>query len=303
MWSYAMKKYLFALLHALDVTRFASWYHRKRVMFLCYHGVTKRPTRSPADPKGLHVNHRRFEAQLDFLQSHYKIISLADYLSARSGRNQLPYYSAVLTFDDGFRNFLTVAAPIMAAREIPATVFLITDKAGEAISSEPIRKEWCSEDDESHLSWADARTLKDDFKFQMGSHTCSHSGLLTLSAKETERELLHSANDLATHLAVENPSLSYPKGQYSRLLADKARKLGYACAVTTDRGPNELDHDLFTLGRTMIGDDDDLASFAVRVSGLRWWLARIWAPFRARPSAESHTVSASAATPTLELVD
>src|SRR6266404_8894390 len=98
-----MKKYLFALVHAIGVTRFASWYHRKRVVFLCYHGVTKRPTRSSSDPKGLHVNHRRFAAHLDFLQRNYQIISLADYISARSGQRRLPSYSAVLTFDDGFR--------------------------------------------------------------------------------------------------------------------------------------------------------------------------------------------------------
>src|ERR1700687_4262658 len=94
--SHAMKKYLFALVHALGVTRFARWYHRKRVVFLCYHGVTKRPARSPAEPKGLHVNHRRFAAHLDFLQRHYKIISLSDYIRAHNDHRRLPAYSAVL---------------------------------------------------------------------------------------------------------------------------------------------------------------------------------------------------------------
>src|SRR2546430_8313088 len=121
-----MKKLLFALLHAIGVTRFAAWFHRRRVVFLCYHGVTKRPTRSPKDPKGLHVNLQRFTAQLDFLQRHYQVVSLIDYISARNGGPKLPPRSAVLTFDDGFRNFLTVAAPILTAREITATGFLIT---------------------------------------------------------------------------------------------------------------------------------------------------------------------------------
>jgi len=134
---------------------------------------------------------------------------------------------------------------------------------------------------------ADARLLKEGLRFEIGSHTCSHLGLLTLSPEETDRELLHSYNDLVTHVGVDAPTLSYPKGQYSSLLADDARKLGYACAVTTDRGPNELDHDLFTLGRTLIGDDDDIPSFAVRVSGLRWWLARLRTPFENR-TAERH---------------
>ena len=60
------------------------------------------------------------------------------------------------------------------------------------------------------------------------------------------------------------------------MLAEDARKLGYACAVTTDRGQNELEHDLFTLGRTLIGNNDDQASFAVRVSGVRWWLVSLF---------------------------
>ena len=278
-----MKKFLFALLHAIGLTRFAAWYYRKRVVFLCYHGVTKRTTRSPDDPKGLHVNQKRFAVQLDYLQRHYRIISLSDYISAQRGEGRLPAYSAVLTFDDGFSNFLTVAAPLLAARQIPATVFLITDQAYEQTDPN-LGLEWTPKDDEQHLSWADARFLKQDPHFEMGSHTCSHSGLLSLSAAETERELLHSYSDLVTNLGVEAPTLSYPKGQYSSMLADDARKLGYACAVTTDRGPNELDHDLFTLGRALIGDADDLASFAVRVSGLRWWLVQLRSMFAGHPS-------------------
>jgi peptidoglycan/xylan/chitin deacetylase (PgdA/CDA1 family) len=297
-----MKKHLFALLYALGVTRFASWYHRRRVVFLCYHGVTKRPTRNPADPTGLHVNHHRFAAQLEFLQRNYHIVSLGDYLEARRGRQRLPAYSAVLTFDDGFRNFLTVAAPILVARGLPATIFLITGSASEETES-AINLDWTPGDDERYLSWADARILKDELKFDIGSHTCSHAGLLTLSAAETDRELLHSYEDLVTHLGVVAPTFSYPKGQCSKMLADDARRLGYACAVTTDRGLNELDHDLFTLGRTLIGDDDDIASFAVRVSGLRWWLARMRAPFENKAAQKTEPLPVATPAPGLPLLD
>jgi peptidoglycan/xylan/chitin deacetylase (PgdA/CDA1 family) len=299
-----MKKSLFALLHATRVTRFAAWWNRRRVVFLCYHGVTERPARSPEDPKGLHVNHHRFAAQLDFLSRRYHVISLREYLQAKRDRRSIPNYSVVLTFDDGFRNFLTAAAPLLAARAMPATVYLITDKAGEE-SDINLSRKWTPEDDSRYLSWAEARLLKQEQDVEFGSHTCSHSGLLTLSPAETERELLHSYRDLMTQLTVEAPTLSYPKGQYSRMVADDARALGYACAVTTDRGPNELDHDLFTLGRALIGDYDDEASFAVRVSGLRWWLARgrellTWSP-ASKPQKIEAPVSASE--PGLQLLD
>ncbi len=268
-----MKKFLFALLHSVGLTTFVAWWYRKRVVFLCYHGVTRRPTRSPEDPKGLHVNAHRFAMHLDFLQRHYRIIPLRQYIEAHLGGRSLPDYSLVLTFDDGFRNFLTVAAPMLAARNLPAMVFLITDRAG-AESSNHLPSSWTSEDDSRYLSWTEARILGQRQDIQFGSHTCSHSGLLTLSTEDTDRELLHSYNDLVRNLTVDMPTLSYPKGQFSTLLASEASKVGYACAVTTDRGPNEINHDLYTLGRTLIGDNDDEESFAVRVSGLRWWLAK-----------------------------
>ena len=101
-----MKKILFDLLHRLGVAKFAAWWNRRRVAVLCYHGVTARPTRGPDDPKGLHVNRDRFAAHLAFLERHYNLISLSHYLSARESGRQLPNYSAVLTFDDGFRNLI-----------------------------------------------------------------------------------------------------------------------------------------------------------------------------------------------------
>ena len=268
-----MKKLLFALLHAAGLTAFVAWWYRKRVVFLCYHGVTKLTARSPEDPKGLHVNADRFAMHLDFMQRHYYVIPLREYINAQRHATSLPEYSLVLTFDDGFRNFLTVAAPMLAARNLPATVFLITDKAGEECGDD-LPSTWTPEDDKRYLSWAEVRTLKQEQGIQFGSHTCSHLELLTLSTEDTNRELLNSYNDLVSNVTVETPTLSYPKGQYSTLLANEARKVGYACAVTTDQGPNHINHDLYTLGRTLIGDNDDKASFAVRVSGLRWWLVK-----------------------------
>lgn len=271
-----MKKLIFRLLYQAGVTRLCAWHFRKRVIFLCYHGVTERPSRS--EGKGLHVNSRRFATHLDFLQKHYHITSLKEFINAHREGRSLPAYSAVLTFDDGFRNFKTVAAPMLVERKIPATVFLITDRAGEK-SGAQLTDTWSSEDDRHYLTWDEAKELQAQ-GFDFGSHTCSHPHLLTLTETESRHELEHSHDDLIRNLAIDTPTLSYPKGQYSDLLAEDARRVGYACAVTTDRGVNEPNHDLFTLGRTLIGDFDDEASFAVRVSGLRWILIKMLAVFR-----------------------
>jgi hypothetical protein len=85
-----LKKVLFAQLYAAGITRFAAWWNRRRVIFLYYHGATERPARRLEDPKGLNLNHRRFAAQLDFLQRYYHVISLREYLRARGDGRSLP---------------------------------------------------------------------------------------------------------------------------------------------------------------------------------------------------------------------
>src|SRR6185503_12847314 len=159
-----MKKLAFALLYLIGVTTLSAWWHRHRVIFVCYHGVTRRSQRSPNDPTGLQVNDLRFAAQLDQLAQRYHFISLDDYLRARSEGRRLPNYSILLTFDDGFRNFLTVAAPILSARGIPATVFLITGSA-DARSDSVGQMVWQPEDDNSYLSWHEARLLREKYHF------------------------------------------------------------------------------------------------------------------------------------------
>ena len=281
-----MKKLAFALLYLTGLTRLAAWCHRRRVVFLCYHGVTERSRRNPLDPTGLHVNHHRFAAQLDFLARRYHFISLEEYLQARREGRRLPDYSLLLTFDDGFRNFLTVAAPLLSARRIPATVFLITGNA-ESLSDEMHDRTWQPGDDTTYLSWREAMYLRERYQVDFGSHTCSHSPLMSLSQPEIVRELRQSREDLTRNLAIDYPALSYPKGERSQMLAAAARKQGYSCAVTTERGTNEMEHDLFTLGRTLVGDADDEMSLAVRVSGVRHWIAFLRDFFVGQPERNS----------------
>ena len=288
-----MKKFAFALLYVTGLTRLAAWCNRKRVVFICYHGVTQRPQRSPSDPTGLHVNDRRFAAQLDFLAHRYRFVSLEQYLEARRDGRRLPDYSVVLTFDDGFRNFLTVAAPLLAARRIPATVFLITGNA-DALDDKVNDWTWQPRDDTSYLSWIEAKFLREKYQIDFGSHTCSHSPLMSLSQSEVVRELRESREDLIRNLDIAYPALSYPKGERSQMLAETARQQGYSCAVTTDRGANEMEHDLFTLGRTLVGDADDEMSLAVRVSGVRHWLAFFRDLFVSQPTPGSAVVEAPA---------
>jgi peptidoglycan/xylan/chitin deacetylase (PgdA/CDA1 family) len=266
-----MKKTVFTLLHKLQVTRLAAWWNRKRVVILCYHGVTERRTRHPNDLSGLHVRADRFEAQLNYLRRHYQVISLAKFLDARRTNAPLPHNSVVLTFDDGYRNFLTVALTRLVEREMPVSVFLITDRI--PAESQPDRKRWSELDDETFLSWEEVKSLS-QHGVEFGSHTCSHRKLSQMPAADAEKELRISHESIGMHLSQPTMPLAFPYGAYSDEVVAMTRELPYTCALTTDAGTNGPSTDLFLLRRNLIGDDDDEALFAARVSGLARLLQR-----------------------------
>lgn len=269
-----MKTLVFTLLYLLGATRLMAWWNRRQVRILCYHGVTRRLDRILHNPHKLHVRYERFVAHLDHLQRRYRVISLGEYLAARREGRRLPDYSVILTFDDGYRNFLTVIAPCLAARAMPASVFLITNRLRQ--NGDPnMNGHWTPADDELCLSWTEAQKLGRQQRIEFGSHTCSHTELPSLPPQETVREIRDSYNTILTNTDNREVALAYPRGKYSKAIVEQARATGYACALTTDVGTNDMSNDLFTLRRILIGDDDDKAAFAVRVSGLAQWLKRL----------------------------
>jgi peptidoglycan/xylan/chitin deacetylase (PgdA/CDA1 family) len=272
-----MKRSFFSLLHSLGLTRLAAWWNRKRVVILCYHGVTERQQRNPKDHFGLHIRADRFEAQLNYLRRHYSVISLAKFLEARKTDVPLPDRSVVLTFDDGYRNFLTGALPRLAARAMPVSVFLITDRISSERQTDLDR--WSEADDEMFLSWEEVRALQRQ-GVEFGSHTCSHRKLSQIVEAEAQHELRVSLETIAMHLSQTELPLAFPYGAYSETVIALTRKLPYTCALTTDAGTNGTSTDLFLLRRNLIGDDDDEALFAARVSGLAALFQRVATPFR-----------------------
>ena len=277
------KKFLFALLFATRVTRLVAWLNRSQVTILCYHSVSQQQGLVFADSHKMQIDIQSFLRHLDYLQSNYHIISLTDFLRARRQNIALPQRAAILTFDDGARNFLTLVAPALLERGIPATSFIVT---GENFTNErsTLNGEWTPEDDNSFLSWNEVRQLADQ-GLEFGSHTCSHYALPDLSAVEARSELEKSLSMLEEHLGPQKFPLSYPHGRTSAEISRLAQTLGYSCAVTTELGPNDAERDLFALRRTVIASDDDIPTFAARLSGLTAWYSRVVPPFSARTPA------------------
>jgi len=153
-----MKRFLFALLMFSGVTRLIALLNRRRVTILCYHSVTAHASPILDDPHKLHTPVSSFVKQLEYLRRFHNVISLDEFLEAAREHRELPDHSVVLTFEDGVRNFLTVAAPQLKRMSMPATNFIITGLTSLAVRPNANHK-WQPADDQTFLSWPDVDEL------------------------------------------------------------------------------------------------------------------------------------------------
>ena len=70
-----------------------------------------------------------FERQMAFVARAYVVLPVEE-LADRMRQGKLPRNALAITFDDGYRDNLTHAAPILARHGLPATVFAVTDAIG-----------------------------------------------------------------------------------------------------------------------------------------------------------------------------
>src|SRR5262249_22556126 len=92
-----------------------------------YHGVTAEPLPAfhwcqlPAPGSA---------EQIEFLAREYRILPVREVVRRLAYGQPLPDRAVALTFDDGFRNVLTTAFPVLERYQAPATVFLVTGLVG-----------------------------------------------------------------------------------------------------------------------------------------------------------------------------
>jgi len=124
-----MKRFLMDLTISVEkisgILKIKQYCNRFRLLGLCYHSVVSNdvPRNSRTD---IAVTVRNFEQQLALIRERFHPVSLRDIEQACFQGKTLPKHAVFVTFDDGYRNNLTLAAPLLKKYEIPATVFVST---------------------------------------------------------------------------------------------------------------------------------------------------------------------------------
>ena len=243
--------------------RAAAWFYgrasfgsrpRTGLRILMYHAIGA-PDEGAASGR-YNITFPRFESQMRRLAQYYadRLVPF-DYRMANGDALKI-----ALTFDDGYRDSLTLGAPLLAQLGIPYTVFVATGAVAERQAG--------------FLSPEEVRELAVFPGVKIGAHSVNHALLTACDDAALDRELHASKDYLEDLLGREVDCLAYPFGAVDRRVRDAAEDAGYRVGVTTRFDINPPLRDPLLLSRTHIWADDDVATFEQKLCGdwdwLRW---------------------------------
>lgn len=199
-----------------------------------YHSVTDHPVDAT---RSLSVSPRLLAEQLARLADcGFSGLTFSRLRDALVRGERLPDRAVVLTFDDGYDDFHSVALPLLERHGFPATVFVTTGwvrDAGVHAAGRPLDR---------MLSWGQVAEAS-AAGVEIGAHSHSHAELDQLPQRALHEELRTSKALLEDRLDGAVRSLAYPYGYSSRRVRAAAVTVGYdgAAAVANAAAPDDAD--------------------------------------------------------------
>jgi peptidoglycan/xylan/chitin deacetylase (PgdA/CDA1 family) len=167
-----------------------------------------------------------------------------------------------VTFDDGYRDNLDNAVPVLRELGIPATIFVPT-----AVIDGEASYDWFDKPPPA-LSWDEIQGLLEEGLVDVQPHSRTHRRLPSLPDEEARIEVAGAKRDLERHVPYQATSFCFPAGLYGARELALVREAGYRAGVTTDPGVNQGDTHLETLKRTLVYWDDGIEGFELKFAGL-----------------------------------
>ncbi|MDH4036278.1 MAG: polysaccharide deacetylase family protein [Candidatus Krumholzibacteria bacterium] len=118
---------LYSITEATGINRLFAHLNRTQPIVLAFHGVTAEAPGNLCNHEGKHLYLPIFERLMEHVARNYAVVPLAQVADWVDGRAKLPENAVALTFDDGYRNVFTNAAPVLKRLGMPSTLFVVTD--------------------------------------------------------------------------------------------------------------------------------------------------------------------------------
>lgn len=206
---------------------------------LVYHTIS-----SPAEPLpgDIDISPERFEQQLDWLSRWRKVVRLYQTLRGSSKSRMV-----AITFDDGFRDNLTVALPLLEKYNLPMTLFVTAGFIGL----------------DGYLSREELREISRHPLVTIGAHGLNHLHFNELSKKDATYELVESKRMLEEMTGNSVDLMAWPYGECTVELEQLSEDAGYRASWSVWKGNNRK----HSLWRVPLGRRDNMPRFIAKVSG------------------------------------
>lgn len=158
---------------------------------LCYHRTADLPPTAELDGGIVDASPAQFEQQIAFLAEHFSFVGPAELAAFIHRGKALPRNPVLITFDDGYKECLTVTAPILARHNAKATFFIPTEFVTER------KMFWWD-----RFAWVLKRAKPGRFKL-----TYPHSIELDVSSSAA----LHRSHKVLTDLVKRRRGLDLPR--------------------------------------------------------------------------------------------
>ena len=219
---------------------------RSKLIVVTFHRVNDWMTED-----GITCDSRKFETFCRYFRNHFNVVPLTEQVAGcRDGRPMGGTLS--ITFDDGYRDNVEVAAPILRRLELPATFFVTTGFIGSDYvppwdAHLPQQPGW--------MTWEQVRALRKQ-QFDIGGHTVHHIDMGAESPEVIRGELAQCRATLEEKLGEPATLFAYPFGGRSNISAEAVgmvREAGFECCVSACGGINSPVADPFSLNRISVG--------------------------------------------------
>ncbi len=224
------------------------------IPILMYHQVGL-PAPRGTPYRGLTVHPTAFRRQMLWLRRFgYRGLSMRDLMPYIRGERHGKVIG--ITFDDGYRNVLENALPVLREADFTATNYFVARQMDggnvwdyeKGIPHSPLMSR------EEILQWASAGQ-------EVGSHTLDHPFLPDLSPELANYQIHQSKIELEQSLNVEVSAFCYPYGGQSDAVREMVKKSGYANATTTAGGLVRPTDDVFALPRVTVARTTHIVRF------------------------------------------
>ena len=194
----------------------------RRPAILAYHGVGP-PDR---DDARLLVTTARLESHIRFLQrAEYRFLTAEELILEGEPHGKI----AALTFDDGFRSWLTDVLPLLQRLGVRGTFYVCPGLFG--------KQHWRVAGDAGRFLDEDEAHALAGAGMELGSHSMTHPDLRLVDGQERAAELMESKAAVERITGMPCRTLAYPYGLHDENVTQAAAEAGYELAFAWLPGP------------------------------------------------------------------